>query len=519
MEFLVPNTLIADRYLLKRPIGSGGMGTVWLAEHIELRSPCALKVIEGEALRNADFRRRFTREARAAAQLRSAHVVQVLDSGEWQGRPYLVMEYLEGEDLRQRLERSNRMPPLECVEIVRQIGRALTKAHASNIVHRDLKPANVFLTNDDDRLVVKVLDFGIAKYESTDLEGTTQTGVLLGTPHYMSPEQCRGAGKVDFRSDLWSLAVIVFECLTGSKPFPGPHLINLVHQISVGDIPRPSALCSGLPPAFDAWWERASQRDPAQRFASARAMVDALSRLLGAPDWASISETSPLAFPPPPSNPALTGTGENSITDEARSSLLSVPSPDPTLPRVPDGRPSRWLQTLQGPGVVPLLLEEETASRQLGPRTSAADLPTKHSNMRFGGADSPPSRPSPGPDAFAPHEATPAAPAPELSAAPQQGNTIGGGASLSPAGVKRPTLNASRRLRRLGMFALAVVALFVFAGTGYRVLQTEPPAIEAPALASSVVALGAEPSHSPRPQSASEPSSLRPPPLPPSPPP
>jgi serine/threonine protein kinase len=198
-------SIVAERYQLERPLRQGGMGAVWLAHHVALRIPCAVKFIH--ATTDApEARARFEREAIAAAQLRSPHVVQILDHGVWHGMPYIAMELLEGEDLRTRLHRVGRLPPAEVHAIITQIARALAKAHGNGLVHRDLKPANVFLVPDDDREIAKVLDFGVAKTTappgaaSMSTDGETKTGAILGTPFYMSPEQARGNKSVDHRA-------------------------------------------------------------------------------------------------------------------------------------------------------------------------------------------------------------------------------------------------------------------------------------------------------------------------------
>ena len=217
---LAANVVIAERFRLTRQLGQGGMGSVWLATHLALDIPCAVKFIEGEIAQLPEAQQRFEREAKAAAQLRSPHVVQILDHGVFQGTPYIAMELLDGEDFGKRLQRIGRMPPSDVLRIVGQVCRALTKAHGVGIVHRDLKPENIFLVPDDDREIAKVLDFGIAKATGTGIDGSnTKTGAMLGTPYYMSPEQAQGIKAVDARSDLWSLAVIVFQALTGRLPF------------------------------------------------------------------------------------------------------------------------------------------------------------------------------------------------------------------------------------------------------------------------------------------------------------
>ena len=289
---LAENVVIAQRFRLNRLIGRGGMGSVWQATHLGLDVPCAVKFIEGAHASLGDANARFEREAKAAAQLRSPNVVQILDHGVFEGRPYIAMELLEGEELGSRLRRLQRLAPRDILWIVRDVARALAKAHALGIVHRDLKPDNIFLVRDGDREIAKVLDFGIAKMQSIDLTAAkTQTGAMLGTPYYMSPEQAQGTRSVDTRADLWSLGVIVYECLTGLRPFESDALGDLLMKILVLPIPVPSAFAP-VPPGFDAWWMRAVARDPAARFQTSKDFVDALAVVLG-----GAVDTVPLGAP------------------------------------------------------------------------------------------------------------------------------------------------------------------------------------------------------------------------------
>jgi serine/threonine-protein kinase len=278
---LTGGAIVAGRFRLVRELGRGGMGAVWLAHDASLDTPCAIKFIHAEAAQSTKVRARFEREAKSAAQLRSPNVVQILDHGVSEGTPYIAMEYLEGEDLEQRLGRMGRLGPAETVAIVSQVARALTRASAAGLVHRDLKPANIFLVRDEDHDLAKVLDFGVAKSNMPGLDGATKTGSMLGTPYYMSPEQTRGTKDLDHRSDLWALAVIVFQCVTGRLPFLGESLGDLLFRIAGDPLPVPSQVAPDLPPAFDAWWARAARRDPAERFQTARELVDALALAFG----------------------------------------------------------------------------------------------------------------------------------------------------------------------------------------------------------------------------------------------
>jgi hypothetical protein len=287
---LIEHAVIAGRFRLNRQIGRGGMGSVWHATHLGLDIPCALKFIEGDYAPMAEAQTRFEREAKAAATLRSPHVVQILDHGVYEGTPYIAMELLEGEDLGQRLQRVGRLSPRDTHAIVTQVSRALSKAHALGIVHRDLKPDNIFLVQDDDREIAKVLDFGIAKQDHNSLQGSnTKTGAMLGTPYYMSPEQAQGTKSVDFRSDLWSLAVIVYQCTTGRLPFESEALGDLLMKIIMNPLPVPSQHAE-VPMGFDAWWTRAASRDPAARFQSAKDLADSLGLVCGISQLSGVTD-------------------------------------------------------------------------------------------------------------------------------------------------------------------------------------------------------------------------------------
>ena len=284
---------VADRFRLVRELGRGGMGSVWLAEHTRLDALCAVKFIDREGRNNWEVRRRFHHEAKAAAQLRSPHVVQILDHGEWESIPYIAMEYLEGEDLAHRLHRVGRLSWGETCRIASQVARALGKAHAAGIVHRDVKPENIFLVRDDDNEIAKVLDFGIAQHATSEPNGSNRS--ILGTPFYMSPEQVSGATRLDHRSDLFSLAVIVYQCLTGELPFVGDGVKDVFSQILQAPLPVPSQKAADLPPTFDAWWARAGARDASNRYQTAKEFAEALNLSLRISEVLEIASLLPHA--------------------------------------------------------------------------------------------------------------------------------------------------------------------------------------------------------------------------------
>lgn len=270
--------LLAQRYLLVAKLGQGGMGSVWRAKDLTLGAEVAVKLIDPSITSAPDVLPRFRREAQAAAALRSTHVVQTLDYGIDQGQAFIAMELLEGESLAARLRRVGKLSPSDTALILSQVAKALARAHERGIVHRDLKPENIFLVRDGADEIAKVLDFGVAKQtqvldESTGLR--TQSGVVLGTPFYMSPEQAIGKSDVDYRTDLWAFGVIAYECITGTRPFHEETLAALLLAICGNPPPPPSCIVS-VPPGFDDWCVRAMAREPAMRFAS---VIEAASRL------------------------------------------------------------------------------------------------------------------------------------------------------------------------------------------------------------------------------------------------
>ncbi len=293
---LAENVVVANRFRLVRLVGKGGMGSVWRAFDQNLGTDCAIKFIEGDLAKRPEAQTRFKREAQAAAQLRSPNIVQIFDHNVWEGVPYCAMEFLEGEDLGKRLKALKKIPHADLAHVMSEACRGLQKAHEKGIIHRDLKPDNIFIVRDDDREIVKVLDFGIAKLTDggMDVGSGTKTGAILGTPQYMSPEQAQGTKAIDARSDLWSLAIIAYECITGELPLDSKALGDLLVKIIVNPMPIPSQIDPTVPPGFDAWFAKATTRDPAGRFQTARAFADALSVSLGiaapiAPRMASFS--------------------------------------------------------------------------------------------------------------------------------------------------------------------------------------------------------------------------------------
>ncbi len=270
------------------------MGEVWLADHLSLRTQVVVKFLGPLVAQDPANLARFQREAAAAAQVRSPHVVQTFDFGvSPEGVAYIVMELLEGRDLSQVL-RDRTLSLVEAAHLVEGVARALTKAHERGIVHRDIKPANVFMCDEGTgQPFVKVLDFGIAKGVD-DHNPVTSTGEVVGTPAYMSPEQLTGGAELDARTDLWSLGVLAFRALVGRTPFGGDSVAAIALAVVSAPLPRPSGLNPSLPASFDAWFARACSRDLSHRFRSAREMADAL--------WTIATGRPPLSIPQPPAS-------------------------------------------------------------------------------------------------------------------------------------------------------------------------------------------------------------------------
>lgn len=272
--------VIADKYRVQQVLGSGGMGVVVAAEHIELREKVAIKFLLDRAADDPELSERFLREARAAVKIKSEHVVRVIDVGRLpSGAPYMVMEYLEGEDLSQRIERGP-LPIEDAADFIIQSCEAMNVAHRSGIVHRDLKPANLFLTQrPDGSPIVKVLDFGISKVSSPEAQqlSLTHTQAMMGSPLYMSPEQMRSSKDVDRRADIWSLGVILYELVTGDVPFSGATFPEVLVKVMTDPAPSLRALRPDAPEALDAIVRRCLAKSPADRYSSVAALAVALA--------------------------------------------------------------------------------------------------------------------------------------------------------------------------------------------------------------------------------------------------
>jgi serine/threonine protein kinase len=332
-------TQVTSVVRLVRPLGRGGMGAVWVAEHQTLRTEVVVKFMADALAFDPVSLARFSHEASAAAAVKSPHVVQMLDHGFTEdGTPFIVMELLDGEDLRKRLQRDEVIPLAELGVIIIQACKALGRAHSTGIIHRDIKPDNIFLCRTDDgEPFVKLLDFGVAKSAGPTEFHMTQTGVMVGTPFYMSPEQAVGAPPVDATTDLWSLGVVAYEAMTGTRPFDGPTIGALTIAICNEGPPVPSAIKPSIPTHVDAWLARVCARDRTKRFPTAKMMSEALSLALRGQ---SMPRATPLAFaetfPPDTGSPAYADPAPpmrrgpavgSTVPLETASGLTTTPAP------------------------------------------------------------------------------------------------------------------------------------------------------------------------------------------------
>ena len=270
----VEGQILDGKYRIERVIGRGGMGVVVSARHLVLDEQVAIKFLSEQGWMNGEVVARFEREARAAVKIKSEHVVRVIDVGRLaSGAPFMVMEFLEGEDLSNRLTQFGKLPVQQAADFVLHACVALAGAHAAGIVHRDIKPGNLFCTpGGDGQLIVKVLDFGISKLmEAAQRDGglsVTKTSAVLGSPLYMSPEQIRNSKDVDARTDVWSLGVVLFELITGQVPFPGESFGEVAIKIATQAVPPLVEFRPDVPVGLDAVIARCLEKERQNRYAN-----------------------------------------------------------------------------------------------------------------------------------------------------------------------------------------------------------------------------------------------------------
>ncbi|MCW2664341.1 MAG: transrane serine/threonine-protein kinase PknL [Mycobacterium sp.] len=278
----LPGALLDGRYLVESAIASGGTSTVYRGLDVRLDRPVAVKVMDSRYAGDDQFLTRFQLEARTVARLKNPGLVAVYDQGMDARHPFLVMELIEGGTLRELLAERGPMPPHAVAAVLRPVLGGLAAAHRAGLVHRDVKPENVLISDDGD---VKIADFGLVR--AVAAAGITSTSVILGTAAYLSPEQVRD-GNAGPRSDVYSAGILTYELLTGHTPFTGDSALSIAYRRLDADVPTPSAAIDGVPPQFDELVQRATARDPADRYADALEMgadLSAIAEELALPDF------------------------------------------------------------------------------------------------------------------------------------------------------------------------------------------------------------------------------------------
>ncbi len=320
------NTTLAETYRVTRVLGEGGMGRVYEAQHTRLQHRrFAIKVLHAEYARYPELVQRFQREAEAASRVRHDNVIEVYDVGRTpDGRPYLVSELLEGDDLGGRLKREGKFEVGLSVHVVRQVCAALEAAHEQNVVHRDIKPENLFLLGEPGRPHVKILDFGISKVDDAAGTNLTRTGMVMGTPAYMAPEQARGE-KVDHRADIYALGAILYRLLTGRTPFDADDAAGAITAVLTEDPPRPRSVAPHVPEALELVIERAMAKSPDDRFASMREFGEALAPFDAPPAPAALA-LAPGAEGRPPPSAAVSPSRPPALARATREAQLARPS-------------------------------------------------------------------------------------------------------------------------------------------------------------------------------------------------
>lgn len=331
-----PGDVLLGKYRIERALGKGGMGVVVAARHLQLGELYAIKIMLPEMLDHPESVGRFLREARASARLRGEHVARVHDVGTLEnGVPYMVLELLEGSDLDHWLTTRGKLTVGEACAYVYQVCEALVEAHGQGIVHRDLKPANLFLTRKPDGAAcIKVLDFGISKDVTGADSATsklTKTGAIMGSPHYMSPEQLVDSKSVDGRSDIWALGVILYELVTGTMPFHAETMPEVIAKVLSINPPPPSQVRPDANPNFDMIVQRCMDKNRENRFQSVQEVMQALTPFINPADLhrASLISISPPSMPRISSAMAETafGSGQTTIASSAPTIVQSAPNP------------------------------------------------------------------------------------------------------------------------------------------------------------------------------------------------
>ncbi len=303
-------TVLAGKFRLISKLGEGGMSTVWKAENTLVHKTVAIKLMHPEYARNPRTLDRFRNEATSAGRIGEAHICDILDFGQSELGPFIVMEMLTGESFAELLERCGRIDPGLAVMLIRQGLLGLSAAHKAGIIHRDLKPENLFLHYPEPgHLVVKLMDFGISKFTEEMGGGKTGANVLMGTPEYMSPEQAEGAANVDERTDVWAMGVMLYRAISGRDPFRGATLAATLLAVTTKDPPPLEQVVPGLPPGLAAIVQACISKSVDARYASSDALSDALRPF----------EAPPGTLPPPEGGEAAAAVGSPTLPSTAQA--------------------------------------------------------------------------------------------------------------------------------------------------------------------------------------------------------
>jgi serine/threonine-protein kinase len=333
--------VLDGKYRIVRVIGEGGMGAVYEGENTRIRRRVAIKVLHAGIAANTEMVQRFEREAQVAGTVGNDHILEILDLGALDsGERYMVMEYLDGETLTDRIKARTRLSPREASRLLRQVLQGLSAAHGAGIVHRDLKPDNIFILRAKAGIkdFVKIIDFGISKFSEPGTgvsNRMTRTGALMGTPHYMAPEQATGSTDIDRRTDIYAVGIIMYEAVTGRVPFQAETFNQLLFEIALAKIIPAQQIVPDLDPAIDTIIMKASARDPAHRFQTCDEFVEALDAWENSGSAVSLPPTESLEAIVKGTVPrALQGVGSTDATISAdtgsgRVSKSSVGKPAP----------------------------------------------------------------------------------------------------------------------------------------------------------------------------------------------
>jgi serine/threonine-protein kinase len=339
MQSIAPGELFLDKYEIVEVIGKGGMGVVVSAKHLDLDELVAIKFLHPEYAEQHDQVERFLREGRAAAKIKSDHVARVRDVGTQEnGAPYMIMEHMVGTDLGALLEKEGPLPVEEAVEFVLQACECLAEAHAAGIVHRDLKPANLFLTElADGTPRIKVLDFGISKLIDTRAATLTKTNGLVGSPLYMAPEQLSSPKNVDSRADVWALGVILFQLVSGKRPFETNNIATLILMVASEEPTPLSSLVKDLPEGFENVVMSCLRKKPDERTPDVGALATALEPYATTEAKKSIERIVRVVSGIP--NPTSRRRGGKTVPQSEITAVDRPSKPDPGTPAPASAKP------------------------------------------------------------------------------------------------------------------------------------------------------------------------------------